>query len=183
MKTNNVEDKDIKATSASFNPKYEYKRAICPQVPAADGMMVAPTTYYCGEGKNVLVGYEAYESITVKVRNADDAGKIIQGLGGLGVTNVDGPNFAIDNEDELKAQARKQAIDQAQEKARVLAEDLGVKLGKIVSFEDGIYPGPMYYEKSMDMMVGNAVAQSAPAELPRGENTITSDVTITYEIK
>ena len=39
---------------------------------------------------------------------------------------------------------------------------------------------PMMYSKDMAM---GAVAESAPAQIPKGENTISSDVTITFEIR
>ncbi len=173
LKTSSVADKDIKASNASFNPKYEYKysQSLCPT-----GVVYCPPT-----GKQVLVGYEAFESINVKVRNTDDVGKIMQGLGGLGVTDLSGPNFAIDKEDDLKAEARKKAIEDAQDKAKILAKDLGVNLGRIASFnESGNYGSPMYYEKTTMSTDSGA---PAPAIVPKGENTITSDVTITYEIR
>ena len=169
LKTSNVADKDIKTESVSFNPKYENKN-------------VMPCTQFgCPTSNPVITGYESYENITVKVRNTDDAGTIKQGLGAIGVENLYGPNFAIDDEDTLKADARKQAILDAKEKAKVLSRDLGVRLGKITSFnESGNYPMPMMYMKTMDSVAGEV---SAPAELPKGENTISSDVTITYEIR
>ena len=81
----------------------------------------------------------------------------------------------------LQAKARKLAIDDAKEKARVLAKDLGVRLGKITSFSESGLRYPVMYESAMIKdSVGTA---PAPAELPKGENTISSDVTITYEIR
>jgi uncharacterized protein YggE len=57
-----------------------------------------------------------------------------------------------------------------------------VSLGEIMSFsEDGAYPMPMYAGR--DSMMFESVKVSAPAQLPKGENTITSDVSITYEIR
>lgn len=173
LKKNKIEDKDIKTTNASFNPKYEYvyqkQLSVC-------------TEYGCppNPGKSVIAGYEAYESITIKVRDTDSTGTIMQELGALGVSELSGPNFAIDNEDDLKIDARKKAIADAKEKAKVLAKDLGVRLGKITSFsESGSYPVPMYAKGMMDM-VGSS---TAPAVIPKGENTISSDVSITYELK
>ena len=185
LKANNVLEKDIKTSNASFNPKYEYKQAVCPPIPlgmGTAGITVSPTSpYYCPPNKQVIVGYTASESITVKVRNTDDVGKIMQGLGTVGVSDLSGPNFSIDNEDGLKADARKKAIDDAKAKAEVLARDLGIRLGKITSFsENGNYPAPMMYKAMDSVSVSSA---RAPAQLPKGENTISSDVTITYEIK
>ena len=176
LKENKVEEKDIKTTNASFNPKYEYKYDTRILMPCSEfGCPPRP-------GTNVITGYEAYESITVKVRNTDEVGKIMQGFGTLGVSELSGPNFTIDNEDGLKAEARKKAIDDAKDKAKILSKDLGVRLGRIASFsESGNYPMPMFSKASLSY--GGVVEESAPAEIPKGENTIISDVTITYEIR
>jgi uncharacterized protein YggE len=192
LKSKSIAEKDIKTENASVYPKYEYRQAVCPAIPpipmmdaGREGVSVSPSSpaYYCPGGKQVLTGYTASESITVKIRKVDDAGSIMQGLTTTGVSNLNGPNFTIDNEDTLKAEARKKAIDDAKEKAKVLAGDLGVKLGRIANFsEGGGYGGPIYYAK--DAMVENSAgAVPAPAILPKGENTISSDVTITYEIR
>jgi len=185
LKAKGVEDKDIKTTDASFYPKYEYRQAVCPPIPMGEGtagVTVNPSSpYYCPSGKQVIVGYTASESITVKIRKTDDAGVIMQDLGAAGVSNLSGPNFAIDKEDSLKAEARKKAIDDAKAKAEVLAKDLGVSLVKITSFsENGNYP-IMYASKGMAL--DSVSSAPAPAEIPKGENTISSDVTITYEIR
>lgn len=184
LKTKGIALKDIKTTNASFNPKYEYRQAICPSIPmgaGTAGVTVSPTSpYYCPPSKQVITGYTASENITVKIRNTDNVGDIMQGLGTTGVSDLSGPNFAIDNEDGLKAQARKIAIDEAQAKAKVLAKDLGIHLGKITSFnEGGNYPVPMYANAKSDSVSSSSV----PAVIPTGENLITSDVTITYKIR
>ena len=174
LKQNGVEEKDIKTENASFYPKYEYRKLTVP----CDEFGCPPSS-----GKEVIVGYTASESISVKVRNTDDAGKIIQGLGSLGVSNLNGPNFTIDDEDTLKAEARREAIADAKAKAQALAQDLGIRLGRIANFSEnggGYYPMVSKVGYEMDGAVRN---MAAPAELPKGENTISSDVTISYEIR
>lgn len=185
LKAKGVADKDIQTANASFNPKYEYQKAVCSPTPMSAGTagttVSSTSSYYCPPGKQVLTGYTANESITVKIRNIDSVGDIMQGLGTTGVSDLNGPNFAIDKEDVLKAEARKKAIDDAKAKAEVLAKDLGIRLGKISSFsENGYYP-IMYATNAM--MKESAGASPAPAVIPKGENTISSDVTITYEIR
>lgn len=172
LRANNIADKDIKTTDSSFYPKYEYRyeKQTC-----IENNCPPPI------GNSVIVGYTASENISVKIRNTDDTGKIIEGLGALGVSDLNGPNFAIDDEDKLKDDARKLAIDEAKTKAKKLAKDLGIRLGKITSFsENGNYPMPMYAKGATADSVS---VSSASAEIPKGENLITSDVTITYEIK
>ena len=190
LKTKNIADKDIQTANASFYPKYEYQNAVCPPIPSpipmgtgAAGVSVNQTApYYCPPGKQVAVGYTASESITVKIRNTDSVGDVMQGLGATGVSDLSGPDFAIDNEDALKAQARKKAIDDAKAKAEALAQDLGVTLGKISSFNDSGNNYPIMYAESA-MAKDSAGVAPAPALIPKGVDTISSDVTITYEIR
>ena len=176
LKISGISEKDIKTTNASVYPNYEYQHV----------ERLSPCTQYsCPpiSGKNVIIGYEASESITVKIRNTENVGKIMQGLGEFEVSEIGGPNFAIDDEDALKAKARKEAINDAKSKAKILARDLGVHLGDIVAFdENGNYPIYSMYEKTA-MMAEGGNGSSASAEIPAGENTISSDVSITFQIR
>jgi hypothetical protein len=171
VKSSGIDEKDIKTTGYSAYPKYETE-------------VGGPcSTYYCPPRKQVLSGYEVSHTVLVKVRDTDKVGAILEGLGNLKVTDISGPNFSIDDDNVLKAEARKKAIDDAKSKADVLAKDLGVKLVRITGFsESGNYP--IYYAKSATMGIGGAMDESAPSpSIPTGENKITSNVTITYEIK
>ncbi len=173
LEDNNIAEKDIKTNNFSFRPKYEYKY----------DKLIPCNEFRCPPqpGKNVIVGYIATENIIVKIRNTDDAGKIMQGLGELGVSQLNGPNFEIDDEDALEMEARRKAISDAKTKAKVLAKDLGVRLGGVASFsEGGNYSTPMMYKT---VMMGVDESEASVAQIPKGENTIVSNVTITYEIR
>lgn len=171
-----IDKKDIKTENYSSYPQYEYQNSFCPTPKMGE-------TLYCPPGKQVLKGYEVSEYITVKVHDLAKAGDIVKGIGDAGVNGIDGPNFSIDNEDKLKEQARKMAIDEAKAKAEVLSRDLGVHLVRIVNFsENGNYPMPMYAKGMAELDSVISVSAPAPA-LPTGENKIISNVTITYEIR
>jgi uncharacterized protein YggE len=170
LKEQKITDKDIKSEYGGINPKYSYES------------QVTCFSYPCPTKDPKIVGYIATQSITAKVRVVDNASEIRTGLANLGVTDISGPTFSIDNEDGVKADARSLAIKDAKEKAKVLSKDLGVKLGKVVSFSENSAGGyPMYAAKTM---LDSAVSSSVPAPvLPKGENKITSNVSITYEIQ
>lgn len=169
-----VADKDIKTENYSSYPKYEWQEGTASCI----AIGCPPPR----PGKQVIVGYEVSQSVSIKVRDLEVVNKLVDALATAGVTEMQGPNFAIDNEDNLKADARKIAIEKARAKAEVLAKDLGVSLVRIVSFsEGGNYP--MYARATM---VSDAMgkAESAPMpELPQGQTKITSNVTVTYEIR
>jgi uncharacterized protein len=175
LDTQGIDKKDIKTQNYSSYPKYEWKQAVCPP----PGI----TEIFCLPGENVLVGYEVSENISVKIRDLEKVGAVVAGLGSIGVDQMNGPNFSIDDEDGLEAEARKLAIKDARAKAEALASDLGVRLVRIVSFsESGGYPEP-YYARGATALDYAETAQAPTPELPTGENTITSNVNITYEIR
>ncbi|MEK7641943.1 MAG: SIMPL domain-containing protein [Patescibacteria group bacterium] len=169
-----VEEKDIKTVSYSINPHYEYAGGDC-------------NTYRCAPGKSTLTGYDVVQSVEVKIRNLEKAGAIFSTIGALNVENVNGLSFSIDDIEKVKAEARAKAIADAQAKAKDLAKQLGVKIVKITSFYDASDQPVFYGREGMggDMLM-NAKVSSAPTatpEIPTGEQKITSNVTITYEIK
>ncbi len=170
LKNQGIAETDIKTTDYSAYPRYEYFNQICNQYSC-------PTS-----GSQKLIGYEVRQSILVKIRKIEDAGKVLGVVGETGVSDISGLNFEVDEQDVKVREARKLAIDDAKEQAKQLAKDLGVKLGSIASFnESGNYPMPMMYKTDMALGMGGS-AESSP-QLPVGENKITSNVTITYEIR
>lgn len=173
VRTQGVADKDIKTQNYSSYPKYEWQEGTV----SCAGLNCPPYR----PGKQVIVGYEVSQSITVTVRNLEIVNALTDSLASAGVTEMQGPSFAIDKEDSLKAEARKQAIDKARAKAEVLARDLGVTLVRVVSFSEGQNYPVMYAMKSTAMV--ESVSTAPAPELPQGEQKITSSVTVTYEIR
>jgi uncharacterized protein YggE len=165
-----VEDKDIQTQSYSINPHYEYQGSVC-------------TAYSCPPSKSILTGYDVSQSIMVKVRDLKKAGALFTAIGSLDVQNINGLTFSVDEPESVKAEARAEAIANAQTKAKLLAKQLGVSLVRIVSFSEnnGSYPRPIYGMGGADM-ISAKVASVAP-EIPVGEDKITSTVSVTYEIK
>ena len=175
LKSSGVEEKDIKTINYNVNPKYEWEQRAC-----------VPGTY-CEPGRQTLVGFEVWQTIQVKVQDPSDAGDLLSGVGSRGASEVSGLSFTIEDEDALKSEAREMAIKEAEEKAEMLAKQLGVSLVRVVGFyEDSYgYPEPYYGKGGVMMDAAMSVrAESAPSpELPTGENKITSNVNVTYEIR
>lgn len=171
LKEAGVEEKDIKTVSYNVNPKYEWSNSAC-----REG--------YCPPGKQTLIGFEVFQSVSVKVKDTKKAGELLSGVGSKGASDVSGLSFTIEDEDKLKADARAQAIAEAEEKADALAEQLGVEVVRVVGFyeDSGGYPSP-YYGRGGVAMDMAAESKAVAPELPAGENKIVSNVNITYEIR
>jgi uncharacterized protein YggE len=171
LKQAEVAEKDIKTTGYNVYPKYEWNEVRC-------------FAYPCPVGKNELVGYEVSQSITVKVREVKKVGDLVSKIGAVNVSSISGVEFTVDNREEYVAKAREEAITEAKAKAKILAKQLGVRLGKIMYYSDN-NNYPVYYGEGIgggrDMMISSVAP--AKAELPQGETKITSEVSITYEIK
>ncbi len=173
LKKNGIADKDIKTAGYNIYPRYEY----APR--SGDGSVGV----YLPEGKRYLAAYVVTQSVTVKVRVLADAGKFLSGLGELGASNVSGLSFDFDKRDELVREARDKAITDARTQAALLAKALGVRLVRIVSYnENGGYP--IYYDKVMTASAYGRGGDAAPVpEIPVGEDKLISTVSLTYEIK
>lgn len=157
MKDLGIEEKDLKTTNYQIYPKYQYI-----------------------SGKSIIIGYEVSQTLEVKIRNLDKVSVVLSKGTEQGANQIGGLTFTFDDPEGLKAEARSKAIKNAREKAEVLAKDLGVKLIRIINFtESSISPVPPYYaERALGIGGGGETPQ-----IETGQNEITANVTITYEIQ
>ena len=167
LKGEGVEDRHIKTVGYSVYPRYEWRTYRNPEF-STDG------------GERVLVGYEVIHSTEVFVKEMEKVGSLVGGVGERGATNISGVRFSVEDEDDLKRESRKAAIDDAELKAKELARDLGVSIVRIVDFNEHrtAYPGFM----RLDMKTEDTAFSAEPSFEP-GEEEITTQVQITYEIR
>ena len=158
LKDSGIDEKDIKTTNYNLYPQYNYENYRIPQI----------------------VGYQISQTLSIKIRNLDKVGEILQGGVEAGLNQVNSLYFSVENDEQLKEQAREAAIKDAKEKAKKLASQLGVRLVKIVGFSENTngYVSPMYAKEASGMGGG-----SATPDIQTGQNEIVINVTITYEIK
>lgn len=155
-----IEDKDIETNNYTINPKYDWSQKV-----------------------QRIVGYSINQSINVKIRDFDKVGEILAKASELGANSVNGPQFIIDDSEVYKAQAREKAIAQAKEKAKVLADQVGIDLGRIVSFNEFNpgYPTPMY--ESAAGFSDQAMLKSSVPSIQAGSDEVIVNVNISYELK
>jgi uncharacterized protein YggE len=153
-----VADKYITTDSYNSYPDYQYSNGLC-----IKGIPCPPS------GQPTLKGYTVSQNVTVSLKDLSKTETV------AGIFGKD-PHAATND-------ARAKAIADAKVQAQTLADSLGVHLVRIVSFnENGGTPQPIYDKRMMS--AGMAAPQAAPApSIPTGVQTITSDVTITYEIQ
>lgn len=163
VKATGVEDKDITTESFYLNPSYDWT-----------------------DGRQRLRGYEATQSLRVKVRDLTKVGDVLTAATDNGANQAGGVSFTLEEPEAKKDEARTEAIANAKKKAEALATQLGQTLGDVQSFSEsggGWYPPVMYAAREEAYGVGGGSADAAKAVMPAGEQDLTVTVNITYELK
>lgn len=156
-----IEKRDMQTSQFSVYPVYEQAKD--------DGRPHTP----------VIGGYRVQNQLTVKVRDLDKAGAILDRVVTLGSNQLSGIRFEIDNPKPLMNEARKAAVRDALERAKLYAGAAGVSVGEILSISENGYSMPRpYYAK--DMMVMRAEASAVP--MAAGEQTVSANVTLVIRI-
>lgn len=122
-----------------------------------------------------VIGYEASNSVVVKVRKAADTGEVVDSAVEAGADGVSGPVFQVSNQDALYRQALGAAFDDAKAKAQRLAQSGGLALGKAVLISEQGPSQPVFYSAGVAKA---AAADSTPVEA--GESEIQANVTVTF---
>lgn len=161
LKSDGIEEKDIKTTNFSVRPEYNYTQR-----------------------RQVFDGYRVNQTLELTIRDIDAASVVLGKIGALEVDNVSSLRFYVEDDEEIRDELREEAIDDAKDKARALARDLGVELVEIVDFSEGgggkYFPEPHF--RSLEFAESEDQALSSPASIPTGENEYSANVSITYRI-
>ena len=161
-----VEEKDIKTTNYYLNPVYNWTEQ---------------------KGQQ-LIGYEVSQNVTLKVRDLGSIGDIIARTTEKGANQIGGISFTIDDEYELRNEARALAIEKAKAKAEMIAQESGMELGKIKSVLENSYQPVIDYaysnaRKEMISLEADQAAGVAAPSIESGQNEIRVEVTLVYEGK
>lgn len=164
VKQAGIPDADIQTQSYSLYSQYDYI-----------------------DNTSVLAGYNANQQLSVKVRNLDKqsdlVAKVVSVASAAGANQVNGVTFEASNIEELKQQARLEAIADAKTKAGSLAAAAGVRLKNVVGWWENVIsvpgqPIPYYGEKGgMGGGTGNA------GSIPSGNPEVVIEVGVNYRIK
>lgn len=164
MKDEGIEERDLQTSNFSIQPKYVYPS------PQSSGERAPPR----------IVGYTVRNSLTVRVRDINQVGSILDKSVTLGVNEGGNIRFTNDDPSEVISQARVQAVKAAVEKANTLAEAAGVKTGKILEISEQSFTPRAAPMARAGVMMSRA-AESVP--VAAGENSYRVAVSITFGIK
>lgn len=154
LRANGISDADIHTTAYSVNPQYDNNQA--------------------------LRGFAVQNLVDVRMTNVSALGGVLDGAIGAGATRVYGIRFEASNMQDLKSQARDQAMQNARAKADQLARDAGVGIGRPLSIEESDASGVT----PLRAAVPAAVAQAAPqTPVQPGELQVQTTVHVVWAIQ
>ncbi len=158
VKAQGLEDRDIQTRAFNIWPQYQYHN----------------------DGRSTLVGYTVNSSATVKIRDINNVGPIIDDVANAGgnATRIDGIRFTVEDPKPHMTALREAAFQDAMVKAEHLATLAGVELGPLtfVTESSGV---PVAREAAFAMMEAAAPSTS----ISGGELRISMHVQAVFDIR
>jgi hypothetical protein len=148
-------DADIQAPSLVVHPKYDYSRG----------------------GK--VTGFEASRPMTIRVRDVELLGTILDELVDGGATRVHGTSMELADQDAASREALAGAMAAARGRAEALAAAARVSLGDPMRIEEETSEMPI--PRGMAML-RTAATEAAPTEIAAGEVEVTARVRVWFAI-
>lgn len=158
IKAAGIPEKDVQTSGISLNPQYRYAENEPPKI----------------------TGYQASNTVSLKVRDIAKLGKVLDALAAVGANQINGPSFEIDQPEPVYDEARLAALKKAQARAETYAKALGLRVRRIVSISEGgggFRPVPMM-AMAMDAKAGRM--ESTPVS--PGETTLSVSLDVVFEL-
>ncbi len=131
--------------------------------------------------QEIIIGYRVTNVVTAKVRDISKAGAIIDSAAAAAgdVIQVDSIAMTVDKPTTYHEQARAKAVADAEAKAKQLAREAGLTLGKAfyITESGNSVPPPIYYYPSAK----DAASSATP--ISPGETEINLTVQVAYAIQ
>lgn len=157
LKDLGIKDKSVSTSNYSINPIYDYNN-----------------------NDSVLKGYEVNYTISIKIVDIDLTGKVIDSCVKAGANFSYGISFESSNTKEAYEKALAEAVVNAKQKAKIIANASDVKLGELIdASEMGNYSYNNYSEK---MYATSAIQDSVSTPIMSDDIDISASITLTFAI-
>ncbi|APG85216.1 outer membrane protein [Sinorhizobium americanum CCGM7] len=161
LKQSGIAERDLQTSGFSIMPQYNYPQN-------SDGSARPPE----------LVGYQVGNGVSVRVRDLAKLGQVLDQSVTLGVNQGGGIEFTNDKPETVITEARKAAVADAINKARVLAEAAGVSLGRLIELSE--QPARDEPPVPMRSMAKEFAADQVP--IATGEQAYSVTVNVTFAV-
>ena len=177
LKRSGIADRDIQTSAIGLNPRWNN--------PEAEAQRIARETrqpYVPSNEPPRIIGYEARNSVQVRVRRLSEMGKIIDILVGAGANEVNGPSFTLDDQKAALDEARTEAVAVGRERAELYARAAGMRVVRLLSISEG---GGYYPVQQIVVTGSRMAAPGAPPPPPPvavGELTLGVSLSMQFEL-
>jgi uncharacterized protein YggE len=133
---------------------------------------------YGDNGPEGIAGYRVSNQVTVVIRDVDKVGDVLSAVTAAGANSIYGVIFSVADPAAMEAEAREEAIADAQQRAESIAELSSLTLGRIILIEEisGQFPAPMGGGG-----FGGGAAEATTSINP-GQLSFTSQVQVTFSV-
>ncbi len=157
IKAAGIAERDVQTSGVNLNPQYRY----------ADNE--APT----------ITGYQASNTVSLKVRDIAKLGKVLDALVAQGANQINGPQFEIDQPEPVYDEARLAALKKAQTRAETYAKSLGLRVRRIVSISES---GGGNFRPVMMMAKSAGMAADASTPVSPGESSVSVNLDVVFDL-
>ena len=178
LKRAGIADRDIQTSSINLNPRFSN-----PERDAQIRARELRQPYIPPEQPEAprIIGYEARNTVQVRVRNLANMGRVIDTLVAVGANEVNGPNFTLDEQQAALDEARLEAVTKGRQRAELYARAAGMRVARILSISEG----GGYYPVRREIMVTGArgvAAPPPPTPVASGELSLSVNLSMQFEL-
>ena len=168
---NNVKPEDVQTSHISVEPKYntddldyEQRRSV----------------------KRLFLGYEVSKTVAVRLRDIAKFDEVLSDVLKAGVTKVSNVEFRDSQIRKHKDQARAMAMKAAQEKANLMAREIGQSIGPAYSITEGVispYRDNNVTQNATTLISGNLSDRESEGAIAPGSISVTAQVTVRFRLQ
>ena len=178
LKRAGIADRDIQTSAINLSPRYSN-----PERDAQIRARELRQPYVPPEDTSPrIVGYDARNTVQVRVRDLGRMGRVIDTLVQVGANEINGPNFTLEEEDAALDEARAEAVAKGRARAELYARAAGMRVARILSISEGGGYHPVRQIMVTGARAGPAAPPPPPAPVEPGELSLGVNVAMQFEL-
>ena len=131
---------------------------------------------YSSPSGPTVTGYQMTNTVEATIRAIDTAGAVIDAALAAGATSMDGLSFRVADPTDALDEARRQAVADARRRATILADEAGVRVGRVLAISEGVDIAPGPPRPVAEFRMKAAADAGTPVESGTSELTVTVSV-------
>lgn len=137
-----------------------------------------PVYHYDNKGKRTFLGYRVVNRLEVRVTQLSRVGAVLDAATQNGAGRIDSVAFSCENAAVYQTKAYHTAGADARQKAAAAANALGKNLGRVLSVSEASYAAP----RRNFIYAASLKADTAATPIEAGDETLSAELTVTYEL-